>query len=176
MPLQSQVEDSDQQQQQQQQPTQQNLQPIAFLQRDQQQQQQFPAFQQAITPVANAVEEKTRPKVSISVQTAKSSISKKDHARTLKSTKELPVDQKLRRQLFGTVPLLSSLGQSTLNGIPKENRRSDVPQSTQELPNHIQKGQRLWKRQLYNYLGGQQETQFVPTQSLQSATDRKSVV
>ena len=172
MPLQSQVEDSDQQQQQQQQPTQQNLQPIAFLQRDQQQQQQFPAFQQAIIPVANAVEEKTRPKVSISVQTAKSSISKrKDHARTLKSTKELPVDQKLRRQLFGTVPLLSSLGQSTLNGIPKENRRSDVPQSTQELPNHIQKGQRLWKRQLYNYLGGQQETQFVPTQSLQSATD-----
>ncbi|PFX26305.1 hypothetical protein AWC38_SpisGene9031 [Stylophora pistillata] len=169
MSFQSQLQVPDEQQQQQQQPTQQIMQPVAILQPDQQ---QFPALQRAIMPDANTVEEKTRPKVSISVQTAKSSISKrKDHARDSHSLNEPQVKQKLRRQLFGTVPLLSSLGQSTLNGASKENKRSGEPLSTRETPSHIQDGDRLWKRQLFNYLGGQQEPQFVPTQSLQSSSD-----
>ena len=178
IPLQSQSEVPEQQQQQQQ-SVQQVIQPAAFLQPDQQQQQQqqqqFPAFQQVMLPVGHTMEEKTRPKVSISVQTTKSLISKtNDHAKSLSYHKEQPKDHKLRRQLFGTVPLLSSLGQSTLNGATKENGRSTVPQSTKDVPNHTQDGKtggRSWKRQLYNYLGGQQEQQFVPTQSLESATD-----
>ncbi|XP_078359399.1 uncharacterized protein LOC144643886 [Oculina patagonica] len=162
------------QQQQQQQPQQQVMQPVALLQPIQQQQQIQP-FQPVMLPVAHTVEDKLRPKVSISVQTAKSLIStNNDRVKSLGHHKEQTPEGKSKRQLFGTVPLLSTLGQTTVpGGALKQNGRSTVPQSV-KAQNQIQgnrKDRRSWKRQLYNYLGGQQQQQVLPTQTLQSIAE-----
>ena len=170
------------QQQQQPQP-QQAMQPAAFLQPILQQQQIQP-FQPVMLPLAHTAEAKTRPKVSISVQTAKSLIStNNDREKSLSHHKERVPERKSRRQLFGTVPLLSPLGQTTVSeGARRENGRSTVPQSTKAqstIESHIQDGRkdrRSWKRQLYNYLGGQQEQQILPTQPLQSITEPQQQV
>ena len=167
-------EQQQQQQQPQQEQQQQIMQPLAFVQPVQQQQQIQP-FQTAVLPL----EHKTPPKVSISVQTAKSLISaNSDRGRSFGHHKERTPERKLRRQLFGTVPLLSSLGQTAVTGsVNRENGRSTIPKSTKGIiikENHIQVGRKdksAWKRQLYNYLGGQQDQQILPAQSLQSISE-----
>ena len=177
---QTQSELPEQQQQQQQQPQQEQqqqvMQPLAFVQpMPEQQQQQIQPFQTVMLPL----EHKTPPKVSISVQTAKSLISTNyDRGRSFGRHKERTPERKSRRQLFGTVPLLSSLGQTAVTGsVNRENGRSTVPQSIKGIiikENGIQVGRkdkRAWKRQLYNYLGGQQDQQILPTQSLQSISE-----
>ena len=131
------------------------------------QQQQVQPFQPIMLPDTQSAESRTRPKVSINVETSsKSSISKynSDEKRT---------GRKARRQLLSTIPLLSSLGQAIADG---QQRRSTVLES---LENHNKpkkgfraekKDRRVWKRQLYNYLGGQQEQQILPSQAIQDVT------
>ena len=131
------------------------------------QQQQVQQLQPIMLPDTQSAESSTRPKVSINVETSsKSSISKynSDGKRTRR---------KERRQLLSTIPLLSSLGQAIADG---QQRRSTVLKS---LENHNKpkegigaekKDRRQWKRQLYSYLGGQQEQQILPTQAIQDVT------
>ena len=168
--LQSELEEQQQQEQQQEQPQQKQQQqvmhPFTFVQ-PMQLQQQIQPYQTVMLPL----EHKTQPKVSISVQTAKSLIStNNDREKSFSHHKEREPGRKSRRQLFGTVPLLSSLGQTAVTGsISKENGRSIVPQSTKgKSIQGRRKDKSTWKRQLYNYLGGQQEQQILPTQSLES--------
>ena len=129
------------------------------------QQQNVEQFQPVMFPVAQPGEAKARPKVSINVETAKSSISgHSDHS------KEYGSEKKTKRQLFGTVPLLSSLGQTTAPGGSRKiiNPRSSVPLLTGKPAD--KKDLRLRRRQLYNYLGGQQE-QILPTKAIQDTTE-----
>lgn len=171
---QSELPEQQQQQQPQQEQQQQVMQPLPFVQ-PMQQQQQIQPFQTVMLPL----EHKPKPKVSINVQTAKSLIStNNDGGRSFGHHKERTPEGKSRRQLFGTVPLLSSLGQTAVIGsVNRENGRSIIPQSTKGKSikeSRIQAGRkdkRAWKRQLYNYLGGQQEQQILPTQSLQSISE-----
>ena len=64
--------------------------------------------------------------------------------------------KKLKRQLFGTVPLFSSLDQTGISADLQDgsNARSSVPISA---GNTGYTSHRIQKRQFYNYLGGQQE-------------------
>ena len=129
------------------------------------QQQNVEQLQPVTLPVAQPEETKARPKVSITVETAKSSISKhRDHVR------EHVLEKKTKRQLFGTVPLLSSLGQTT---VPGESGKIINPRSSVTLLTGKPAGKkdlRLQRRQLYNYLGGQQE-QILPTEAIQDTTE-----
>lgn len=69
-----------------------------------------------------------------------------------------------KRQLFGTVPLFSSLDQTPLSGELRDvdSARSSVPISSNTQAKRIQ------KRQFYSYLGGPQE-QILSTQAMKDA-------
>ena len=167
--IQSSPEAAQQQQQQQQQ------------QQEQQQQQQVEELPSGGVPSQAVFSDilDQRPRVSIHVEASKrgKTESKQKHHKS-KSTmsehndhaKKQETGKKTRRQLFGTVPLLISLGQNAEHGEKRKmnNARSFVPQSVGNLD---RKDRLLWKRQLYNYLGGQQEQQIVPTQAIQDTAD-----
>ena len=168
--IQSSPEAAQQQQQQQQQEQQQ--------QQQQQQVEELPSGGVPSQAVFSDILDQ-RPRVSIHVEASKrgKTESKQKHHKS-KSTmsehndqaKKQETGKKTRRQLFGTVPLLISLGQNAEHGEKRKmnNARSFVPQSVGNLD---RKDRLLWKRQLYNYLGGQQEQQIVPTQAIQDTAD-----
>ncbi|XP_074612394.1 uncharacterized protein LOC141866752 [Acropora palmata] len=114
-----------------------------------------------------------RPKVIVHVEASKRDTKQKKkvhhapvvHASKLSEKNEgadgYESPKKSKRQLFGTVPLFSSLDQTTLSGElgGVNSARSSVPISSNTQAKRIQ------KRQFYNYLGGQQE-QVLSTQAM----------